>query len=119
MSGALNMNQTQDQLIEELQRSIAEKNKGIAKKDQLIAKKDQVIAMKDQFIAEKDQLVAEKDEEIRKLRVSAMKGQRAKRKQDDGSGNAKRKRTSNKKHNPSNNSINRMDEAILHTHLAR
>ena len=43
-----------------------------------------------------------------------MKVQKTKRKQDGKIGNArKRKRTSKKKQNPSNNSINRMDEAFL------
>ena len=43
-----------------------------------------------------------------------MKDKKAKRKQDGGIGNdKKRKRTSKKKQNPSNNSINRMDEAFL------
>ena len=101
MSGALNKIKTQDKQIEELQRAIAEKNKAIAKKDQLIAKNAKVIAEKDLALAKKDQAIAEKDEEIHKLRVSAIKGQRVKRKQDDGIGNAKkRKSTSKKKQNP-------------------
>ena len=43
-----------------------------------------------------------------------MEIQKAKRKQDDNIGNAKKRtRTSKNEENPSNNSINRMDEAFL------
>ena len=48
------------------------------------------------------------------INISIMKGQKVKRTQDGGIGNAKKRtRTSKRKENPSNNPINRMDEAFL------
>ena len=76
MTGALNKNQTQDQLIEELHRVIAEKdqlisenNQALIVKDQIIAENAQVIAEKDQVIAENAEVIAKKDRLILRLRM--------------------------------------------------
>ena len=77
-------NQSQEQLIEELHRVIAEKDQliaensqALAEKDQLIAenaqamaKNSQVITKKDQELAEKDQVIAQKDRLILRLRMT-------------------------------------------------
>ena len=71
------LNQSQEQLIEELHRVIAEKdqlisenNQALIVKDQIIAENAQVMAKNSQVIAENAEVIAKKDRIILRLRMT-------------------------------------------------